>query len=173
MESALQSANQEVSECRVPSWEESLRRNLPLYGHRNWIVVADSAYPAQARQGIETVVADDDQQLVVEKVLALLQSSRHIRPIVHLDRELSFVDEKDAPGVAGYRAWLDSKLASATVSTLPHEEIISRLDRAAQTFFAMVIKTNMTIPYTTVFFELDCAYWSSDSEKRLRSSMHA
>ena len=31
------------------------RRNsatvLPLFGHRNWIVVADSAYPAQSQAG--------------------------------------------------------------------------------------------------------------------------
>src|ERR1035437_489613 len=171
MESALQSANEDLSKSHTPSWEESLRKNLPLFGHRNWFIVADSAYPAQSRKGIETIVANDDQQRVVEKVLALLSSSSHVRPIVHLDRELAFVDDKDAPGVQLYREWIDVTLAGTSVSTLPHEEIIARLDRAAETFCAMVIKTNMTIPYTTIFFELDCAYWDSDSEKRLRSSM--
>ena len=155
----------------MQNWEESLRRNLPLYGHRNWLVVADSAYPAQSRKGIETIVADEDQQVVVEKVLALLRSTQHVRPVIHLDRELEFVDEKDAPGVGAYRDWLRSSLAGATISTLPHEDIISMLDRAALTFCVMVIKTNMAIPYTTVFFELDCAYWDSDSEKRLRAAM--
>ncbi|MDE3198919.1 MAG: hypothetical protein KGN84_21400 [Acidobacteriota bacterium] len=27
------------------SWRATLEERLPLYGHRNWIVVADSAYP--------------------------------------------------------------------------------------------------------------------------------
>jgi len=30
---------------------------LPLFGHRNWIVVADSAYPAHSMPGIETIVS--------------------------------------------------------------------------------------------------------------------
>ena len=40
-----------------PNWEEILKDRLQLYGHRNWLVIADSAYPAQSRQAIETIVA--------------------------------------------------------------------------------------------------------------------
>ena len=39
------------------NWEEVLKDRLQLYGHRNWLVIADSAYPAQSKQGIETIVA--------------------------------------------------------------------------------------------------------------------
>jgi L-fucose mutarotase/ribose pyranase (RbsD/FucU family) len=173
MKSASRSANQKPTGTVVPPWEESLRKNLPLYGHRNWVVVADSAYPSQSRQGIETIVADEDQQSVVEKVLSLLRSTHHVRPVIHLDRELAFVYEDDAPGVGVYRDWLKSSLEGAAISTQPHEDIISMLDRAALAFCVMVIKTNMTIPYTTVFFELDCAYWDGDSERRLRAAMQA
>ena len=43
-------------------WERQLSAALlPLFGHRNWIVVADSAYPAQSKPGIETIVAGEDQ----------------------------------------------------------------------------------------------------------------
>jgi len=42
---------------------------LPLYGHRNWIVVADSAYPAQSKSGIQTIASGEDQIPVVQKVL--------------------------------------------------------------------------------------------------------
>jgi hypothetical protein len=31
----------------------------------------------------------------------------------------------------------------------------------------------MTIPYTTVFFELDCGYWNAAAEDRLRQAMKA
>ena len=42
------------------NWKETLRKELPLLGHRNWIVVADSAYPLQTAPGIETIRADAD-----------------------------------------------------------------------------------------------------------------
>jgi hypothetical protein len=45
------------------------------------------------------------------------------------------------------------------------------LDRAAGLFRVLIVKTNMTIPYTSVFLELDCAYWNADAEKRLRSAI--
>jgi hypothetical protein len=36
-----------------------------------------------------------------------------------------------------------------------------------------VLKTNMTLPYTSVFIELDCGYWSPEAEARLRAAMEA
>ena len=38
-----------------PAWRATLDERLPLLGHRNWIVVADAAYPWQASAGIETI----------------------------------------------------------------------------------------------------------------------
>jgi len=146
-----------------------LRDRLPLYGHRNWIVVADSAYPAQSRDGIETIVASADHRAVVETVFKVIRSSRHVKPVVYTDQELRFVEEQDAPGISSYRAWLSQLLGN--VNVLPHEEIISKLDRAGQTFRVLIVKSNMTMPYTSVFFELDCAYWNADAERRLRSAM--
>jgi hypothetical protein len=152
-------------------WEEQFTALLPLYGHRNWIVVADSAYPAQTRAGIETVVAGEDQVSVLGKVAAAIRSSRHIRADVYLDEELSFVPEGEAPGVANYREALNGLLANCVVRRLSHEEIISKLDHAAQLFRVLIIKTDMTIPYTSVFFELDCGYWSAEAEQRLREAV--
>ncbi len=93
-----------------------------------------------------------------------------MKPIIHADRELSFVAEKDAPGISVYREKL-SALVGAEVKYTPHEEIISVLDRAAGLFRVLIIKTNMTVPYTSVFLELDCAYWNADAEKRLRAAI--
>jgi hypothetical protein len=38
-------------------------------------------------------------------------------------------------------------------------------------FRVLVVKTNMRIPYTSVFFELDCGYWNAHAEKQLRAAM--
>jgi hypothetical protein len=35
----------------------------------------------------------------------------------------------------------------------------------------VLIKTPLTIPYTSVFVELDCGYWSPESEAALRARM--
>jgi L-fucose mutarotase/ribose pyranase (RbsD/FucU family) len=153
------------------NWKRILQERLPLYGHRNWVVVADSAYPAQARDGIETIVADAEQAAAVEKVLAMLRASKHVKSIVYMDQELAFVEEQDAPGISAYRDKIASLLEGFTAKVLPHEEIIAKLDRAGQIFRVLIIKTSMTIPYTSVFFELGCAYWNSDAENRLRSTM--
>jgi L-fucose mutarotase/ribose pyranase (RbsD/FucU family) len=153
------------------NWKQILQERMPLYGHRNWVVVADSAYPAQACGGIETIVADADQLAVLETVLAALRASKHVIPTVYTDQELKFVEDYDAPGIKAYRDCLASLLDGFSVKVLPHEEIIVKLDRAGQTFRVLIIKTNMTIPYSSVFFELGCAYWDSDAEGRLRSAM--
>ncbi len=154
-------------------WQTTLRDRLPSYGHRNWIVVADSAYPAQSRDGIETIVSNADQFQVLQTVMAAIERSKHVRPIVYTDRELNAVAESDAPGISVYREQLAAFLKDMDVRTLLHEKIISNLDQVSQTFRVLIIKTNMTLPYTSVFLQLDCAYWSPDAERRLRSALAA
>ena len=151
------------------SWEKILDERLPLYGHRNWIVVTDAAYPSQSCPGIETIVSGVSQQVAIKKVLARLRACRHVHPVIHVDQELALVDEKDAPGVESYRNWLKGALKGLSVTMTPHDEIISSLDRAAHMFSVLIVKSTMTIPYTSVFIELGCGYWDAASEARLRS----
>ncbi|HXJ89146.1 MAG TPA: hypothetical protein VMS18_20175 [Candidatus Binatia bacterium] len=155
------------------NWEEVLKGRLQLYGHRNWIVIADSAYPAQSRQAIETIVAGEEQTTVLERTFAILGGCKHIKPNIYLDQELTFVPEEDAPGIHSYREALGSFLTGAEVRVRPHEEIIAKLDRAGELFRVLVVKTNMRIPYTSVFFELDCGYWNAQAEKKLRDAMRS
>jgi L-fucose mutarotase/ribose pyranase (RbsD/FucU family) len=155
------------------NWEKILAERIPSYGHRNWIVVADSAYPAQAKEGIETVVANADQLQVLATVLTALGKSKHVTPIVYTDEELKYLDDSEAPGVEAYRERLAAMFKDKTVESLPHEKIIEKLDAVSQTFQVLIIKTTMTIPYTSVFLQLDCAFWGPDAEKNLRAKMAA
>jgi hypothetical protein len=34
-----------------------------------------------------------------------------------------------------------------------------------------MVKTNLTLPYTSVFMELDCGYWKPESEAKMRERM--
>ncbi|MGA9060569.1 MAG: hypothetical protein WB341_02785, partial [Terracidiphilus sp.] len=154
-----------------PDWERRLNLLLPLFGHRNWIVVADSAYPAQSKPGIETIVSGGSQLEVARKVVHAIAASKHVRANVYLDKELEFVAEADSPGVTRYRSQLDALLKNATRIPMLHEEIIAKLDEIAPVFRVLIIKTDLTIPYTSIFFELDCGYSSAQAKHRLRHAM--
>lgn len=160
-----------VSGCSGTSWQEELAEELTLYGHRNWIVVVDSAYPAQSNPGIKTIVTDAGQLEVVESVLTAVDEAPHVRALVRLDVELGSVSEEDAPGIDDYRQALEELLAGRPVEPVLHEELIARLDDAARTFRILILKTDMTLPYTSVFLQLDCGYWDSDAEERLRAAI--
>ncbi len=81
--------------------------------------------------------------------------------------------ERDAPGVDAYRAQIAKVLQGLTISSQLHENVLADIDGASRNYHVLVLKTTMTIPYTSVFFRLDCKYWSADSEKRMRARMSA
>ena len=56
---------------------------------------------------------------------------------------------------------------------VPHDRVVANVEEAAKHFNILVLKTNMTIPYTSVFIRLDCKYWSADAETRMRAKMAA
>lgn len=156
-----------------PAWRATLEERLPLLGHRNWIVVADSAYPWPASPGIETVATGADHVAVVRGVLEAIAGTRHVRPVVHLDAELALVPEADAPGITACREALAAVLGGLTAVPLPHEEIIARLDEAGRVFRILLLKTTLALPYTSVFVRLDCGYWSAEAEAVLRAGLAA
>ena len=156
-----------------PGWRSLVARRLPELGHRNWIVIADSAYPSQVAPGIETIATGGDTIEVLQSVLESIARAGHVRPIVITDSELPHVTENDAPGIGGYRNALSSLLVGRPTASMPHESILAQLGEAGQSFHVLVLKTRMALPYTSVFLQLDCGYWSPDAEKRLRTAMGA
>jgi hypothetical protein len=155
------------------AWKARVAETMPLLGHRNWILVVDSAYPLQASPGVETIETNADQLDVVRYVLGAIGASIHVRPLIWMDAELPFVPDEDAPGAAAYRAEIASLLHGYPVESLPHDRVIANIDEAGKQFHILVLKTKMAIPYTSVFIRLDCKYWSADAEKRMRAKMAA
>jgi L-fucose mutarotase/ribose pyranase (RbsD/FucU family) len=152
-------------------WQNKLATELPVLGHRNWVLVADSAYPAQSRAGIETIATGTGQIEVVGAVLEATDAAKHVRANVYVDAEMQYVSERDAPGIETYRRELGALLGDRAVKRVPHEDLIAKLDEAAKTFRVLILKTDLTLPYTSVFFELDCGYWSAEAEQALRRAM--
>jgi hypothetical protein len=153
------------------TWQQKVKEELPLLGHRNWIVIVDSAYPLQTSSGVETIETSSDQLAVVDYVLQEVKKSNHVRPLVQTDKELQFVPEKEAPGVEQYRKELNKRIAGLPADSLLHEALIEKLNEAGKTFHILVLKTRMSIPYTSVFLQLDCKYWSAESEAGMREAM--
>ena len=159
------------SVAQAASWEAKFLGELPALGHRNWVVVADAAFPLQISPGMEVVVSNEDHFAVLEKVLKALDASKHVRPKIYLDKELEYVPEELAPGMDACRKRLKGMLAGRDAKPVLHEELIARMDQVARMFRIVMIKTNLTLPYTTVFLELDCGYWGPDSEAKMREKM--
>jgi len=162
-------------ECNCPgenmtadTWQSRLESALPEYGHRNWIVIADAAYPMQSAAGIGTIATGADHFEVLNHVLKNIDGASHVQPIIMLDAELEHVAPEDAHGVAEFRTRLKDVLEDRLVQVKPHEEIIAQLDADSEMFNVLLLKTDLTIPYTSVFLQLDCGYWSAEKETRLR-----
>ena len=154
-------------------WKGIVQNRLPLYGHRNWIVVTDSAFPVYAAPGIETIVVNEDLPSVAKYVAKAISSTRHVRATVFLDQELQFIDESDYPGVSELRRQIAALFPKDQVSSIPHAEAMSRIEEAGKTFRILFIKSSATIPYTSVFMRLDCGYLSDEGERKIRAAMAA
>ncbi|MDR2863674.1 MAG: hypothetical protein LBV54_07385 [Puniceicoccales bacterium] len=158
--------------AKINSWKDELTAALPLLGHRNWIVVADMAYPLQTQPGIKTLYVDDSYTDILAHVHKEITAAPHIKAAVYLDKELGFLDEKDVPGIDTLRGKMKAIFGDQAQSIL-HDEMIARLDQASRMFNVLLLKSSLTIPYTTTFFELDCAYWDAAREKTLRKKLAA
>jgi hypothetical protein len=154
-------------------WQTTFHQRLPLYGHRNWIIVADAAFPAYSQSGIETIVVNQDLPSVLNYVAKSISSSKHVRATAFLDQELQYVEEKDYPGVTHLREEITGAFGKSKLSRIPHVEALSKIDDAGKTFRVLFIKTNTTIPYTSVFMRLDCGYMTDEIESKIRNAITA
>lgn len=152
-------------------WKTTLQQRLPVYGHRNWIIVADAAFPSYSASGIETITADEDLPTVLRYVTHSISSSKHVRATAFLDQELQFVEDKDYPGVTALRKTITRTFGKNSLSSIPHSEVLSRIDEAGRTFRVLFIKTNTVIPYTSVYLRLDCGYMTDEVDKAIKDAM--
>lgn len=151
-------------------WQSRLDGMLPLLGHRNWIVITDMAYPLQSGQGIVTLYADQPYLEVLRTVVDRIKDAPHVFAHVYNDKELEFITEEMVPGIGELRSGMRS-ICGPEAQSIMHEQLISRLDEAGKLFTVLIIKTPLTVPYTTTFFELDCDYWDASRQKALDAAI--
>lgn len=169
--SSCQNAGQESILSEAETWTKKLEEDLHLLGHRNWILVVDKAFPEQSSPGMKYLYVDQDLIPTLNHVLEALDQSTHVKPIIYQDKELSYISEDQVMGIDAFRTDVARVLEGRDVNTLLHDEVFSMLDESASLFRVLVIKTSCTLPYTSVFLQLDCSYWGPDNEKTLREKM--
>jgi D-ribose pyranose/furanose isomerase RbsD len=152
-------------------WKGELQARLSLFGHRNWILIVDKAFPMQNGSGITVINSNEKLLPVLTYVLSEIESAEHVKPIIYQDKELSFISEAQSKGVGELRESLKKAFGDQKVQQIMHDSVFLKIDEAAKLFNVLVIKTNEIIPYSSVFVELDCAYWNGENEKILRSGM--
>lgn len=150
-----------------PDWEKTVRQQLPFLGHRNWIVITDMAYPLQSSPGITTLYADAPATEVLASVKQMIDQAPHVYAHIYQDEELSLLNEQLCPGIDAFRSGIQKILVSDPASLIAHEQLIARLDSVANQFQVILIKTNQTLPYTSIFMELDCKYWNAEKQAEL------
>ena len=162
--------NQQTS-LNLQNWKVEFENQLPLLGHRNWILVVDKAFPLQNAGGITTLYTDEKLLDVLRFTLDELADASHVKPVIYTDSELDYLNEEMVPGVGEYRESLGRIFGSTGIRTILHDSVFVKIDEASELFGILVLKTNETIPYSSVFLELDCKYWSPGQENKLRQMM--
>jgi len=152
-------------------WKTQFREKLPEFGHRNWILVVDKAFPAQTATGITTINTGEDLLDVLAFTLQEIDHSTHVRPIVYTDQELNFITTEMVADIDDYRAALDQIIGQYSPRVMLHDSVFVQIDEASKLFKVLVLKTEEVIAYSSVFIELDCRYWSSEKEHALREAM--
>ena len=154
-------------------WKEQLYKNLTIVGARNWIVIAESSFPAYTGTGIRTMVSDKTSDEVLLDVLNMLEEEAHVVPRIMISSELRSVTEDYAPGIKRYRNNINKMLPGRQHFELMSRTINSLIEDAARQFNVLVIKTKTSLPYSNIYIELDSGYWNSESETALRKSLEA
>lgn len=169
--SACTKKKSESDTAKLPDWKTEVDAHLSGFGHRNWILIVDKAFPAQNTNGLITIDTKENLQEALLYTLQHIAKSTHIKPIVYTDKEFAYLNSKQVSQIVEYRNLRTDILQKYNPQVLLHDSVFVKINQASKLFKVLVLKTNEVIPYSSVFIELDCKYWSPEKEKTLRENM--
>jgi hypothetical protein len=159
------------SPVKTDDWKTEFDHLLPLLGHRNWILVVDKAFPMQNSPGITILNTGEKLLPALQFVISRLNESTHVKPVFYNDAELKFLVPDQVPGLAAFRESAGKTLGRVELQPILHDSVFVKIDAASKLFKVVVLKTEETIPYSSVFIELGCKYWNQENETELRKRM--
>ncbi len=155
----------------TPAWLSVVDEEVHKLGAFNWIIVAEPAFPSLSRSGVTTITAPITTIEALDGVLQSIDSHSHVSPVIHLTREANAVTEHETPGINDYRTQLAQVLNGRDTLTLTNHTLNLLITDARKNYRILVIKTSTSLPYTSVFLELESGYWDGASESALRKRM--
>ena len=153
----------------MTDWRKVATESLETFGHRNWIVVADAAYPAHSAPQITTLSTGEDHLTVLRWTLDAIAAHPALDAIPYLDAELPALPEARCPGIDNLRDGITSVLPQPAQFVI-HDELIARLSQDAEHFQVLILKTTALLPYVSVFLHLQCGYWSPAQDQAFRQA---
>lgn len=155
----------------TPAWLQTVDEEVHKLGTFNWVIVAEPAFPSLSRSGVITITTPVSTIEALDGVLQSIDAHSHVRPIIHLTREANAVTEHDTPGINDYRAGLKQVLNGRETLTLTNNALNLLITDARKNYRILVIKTTTSLPYTSIFLELESGYWDGVSETALRKRL--
>ncbi len=56
---------------------------------------------------------------------------------------------------------------------IPHADVLNKINETSKTFRILFINTTATIPYTSVYMQVDCGYMSDEVAQRVKAAAEA
>ena len=154
-------------------WHKKFDNRLPVMGKDNWIIVADAAYPCRRAPGVETIATGKSLPSVLGYVLSNIDDSEHAGATAWMSSELEKIPDRDAIGITKVHHAIRSQLndAKITIKIATEQEILKKIEAETVDYNVLVLKSETSLPYTSVYLHLDCRYWDEAREKRLRDAL--
>lgn len=150
-------------------WQQSVDSILPLFGHRNWILVVDKAFPAlAASSGMQVINTEADMTTVLGYLNNAIEQAPHVNAQVFMDKELTYISEST---IAPFQDSINRIFGNQPVQFLLHDSVFTQVAAVSRNFQVLILKTNSFLAYSSVYLQLDCKYWNADKEKALRAVM--
>ncbi len=154
-----------------PEWIRTLDSEIEKLGSFNWIVIAEPSFPSYSKSGITTVTAPVNSAEALEAVFQIIDSHSHVRPRIYITTESQFISENETPGITSYRADIKRVFDGRKHQALNSAALELLLTDAKKKYKVLVIKTLTTLPYDSIYLELESGYWDGVSETSLRKRM--
>lgn len=150
------------------SWVGSVDNEISSLGAYNWIIIAESSYPTSGRSGTRTLFSPERIPATLDQVLQSIDSSGHVKGRLYMAREVQQLTPDYAPGIEGFKKSLEKHLHGREIQHLPQRSLKILKESAERNFQILMVKTQTTLPYTSIYIELESGYWDSESETALR-----
>ncbi len=154
-----------------PAWFKQLDGEIAKLGSYNWIVIAEPAFPSLSRDGITTLTVPATTPEALDIVFQSIDSHGHVTPRIYTTRESLALSEDEAPGIKKFRQNLSLALHGREPAVLPSEALELLLTDAKKKYRVLILKTTTSLPYSSVFLELESGYWDGDAETSLRKRL--